>query len=214
MDPDLYLYPIVAQWYERIGTKVKYLEMPMKRSLVEANRGRVDAELSGGLTVAKTHKNLRKVPTSLTTVDLSMFSLKKMDISPKDVLNYRVAAPIGYEFLDYSISGFKEKVNFVSKPIQLAGMLAEGRVDIVVSENSTMLKLLLEYKKLPKVKPLNKVYILPKPISQVELYHWVHKSNESMIPLLDQELVKMKKDRVIERAKERYTNRLLELVNQ
>ena len=108
----------------------------------------------------------------------------------------------------------KEKVNFVSKPIQLAGMLAEGRVDIVVSENSTMLKLLLEYKKLPKVKPLNKVYILPKPISQVELYHWVHKSNESMIPLLDQELVKMKKDRVIERAKERYTNRLLELVNQ
>lgn len=214
VDPSLYLYPIVADWYQRIGTKVRYLPMPMERSAMEADSGRVDAELSGGSTIPKRYKNLRKIPTSLTTVDISMFSIKHASIKPQEIFRYKVAAPIGYEFLDYSIKGFKDHVLFLVKPIQVAGMLFEGRVDVAISENSTMLKALLDYKKNAKSRQFPKIQLLPKPLAQVELFHWVHKSNAPIIPFLNQELIKIKKERVIELAKEKYTLDLLNFLNR
>jgi len=191
----------IKEAYKRIGMNVKFMYLPAERALLSSNNGEVDGEIFRIDNVNKVYTNLLKVPTSFINAQHVAFS-KILNIQIdgfKSLRPYRVGFNRGMKIAEQNMKGFPRLYPY-SKIKQVFLMLNLERIDIVIAERITGLSY---------VKRLNLegIKVLNNPLSDVPLFHYLHKKNWDLIPKLDAVFKDMKKEGVLNKIMKEYNNK-------
>ncbi len=172
---------ILREAYGRIGTNINVFYFPARRSLKMADDGSLDGELQRVDGLDKTYLNLVKVPIKVGAFRGMAFTTGlSIPINGwQSLKNYKVGIVRGVAFV--------EKGTRNMKPISagnienLFAMLKGGRFDVaVVSQQSGECAI--------KRGKLDGVTMLPTPIEEYPLFHYLHVKHKDLVPLIADQL--------------------------
>ena len=176
----------------RIGVDLKLVSLPSERSLTAANLGEVDGE---GLRVGGLggpdgpYPNLIQVPERFVRISFVAFAKNatiSLDNGWDSLKPYRIAFINGWKMFEANAQGARV-VNKVDKSEQLFRMLDEGRVDLVLYTHADGL-LLARNLGLTSVAPLSPA------LKEVDMYLYLHKKHQALVPKLTQAIRDLKAD--------------------
>jgi len=175
--------------FRRLGLEFKIASNPSERSLHMANQGDVDGE---GLRVAglsKQYPNLIQVPERFSGISFVAFSKDAMinlDNGWESLKPYRVAFITGWKMFEANAAGARV-VNKVEKPEQMFKMLDNGRVDLALYTRADGIALI-------RSMGLSSIAPISPALKDVDMYLYLHKRHEALVPQLAKVLRDMKTD--------------------
>lgn len=185
----------------RLGLTVSVTRLPSERSLYSANQGETDGE---GLRVAglsTTYPNLIQVPERYIGISFVAFAHRSgIDLSRgwAALAPHRVAFINGWKLFEANATGARV-VNKVEQPEQMFRMLVSGRIDLALYTLADGLALTRSLGLEDVVKPVEPA------LKNVDMYLYLHRRHEALVPRLAQVLREMKADgshdRILARAK-------------
>jgi polar amino acid transport system substrate-binding protein len=183
------LSAISEEIFRRVGVEFKLVSLPSERSLVSANQGMVDGE---GLRVAGltgTYPNLIMVPERYIGISFVAFAKDKritLDRGWESLKPYSVAFINGWKMFGTHTSDARI-IHRVEKPEQLFRMLDSGRIDLALYTLADGLAL---------VRDMGFSFIVPlsPSLMDVDMYLYLNKKHESLVPQLTQALRDIKAD--------------------
>lgn len=175
--------------FRRIGSNFKLISLPSERSLHSANLGEVDGE---GLRVAglgSQFPNLVQVPERYLSVSFVAFAKDasiKVDHGWESLKPFSVAFITGWKMFEANASGARI-VNKVDKPEQIFQMLEGGRVDLALYTRADGVELL-------RSMGMRAITPLSPSLKEVDMYLYLNKKHEALVPQLAKALREMKAD--------------------
>ena len=175
--------------FRRIGSDFRLVSLPSERSLHSANLGEVDGE---GLRVAglsSQFPNLVQVPERYLGTSFVAFasdSSIRLDQGWESLKPYRVAFISGWKMFETNAS-VARIVYKVDKPEQLFQMLDGGRVDLALYTRADGV-VLAQRMGFGSITPLSP------PLRDVDMYLYLNKKHEALVPKLAIALREMKAD--------------------
>ena len=180
------VHKLLGKAYRNLGIEMGVVKFPASRALVEANLGNAtDGELIRISGLTKQFPNLIEVPVRIANFRISVFSKNttfKVDGWPS-LKPYEIAFMRGFKGMEKHADGLKV-YRTVSSEAALR-MVHTDRTDIAVLPHLDGLILLQKLKMTGEVR-----YLLP-PLEDVQLYHYLHKKHENLVPKITGELKKM-----------------------
>jgi len=180
-----YMEILLTEAYQQIGLDVDYIQYPAKRALYASNLGKTDGEMARIKGIDKEFQNLLMVEVPISSIDIVVFT-KNKDIRVdgwQSLKPYSIAITRGIRVIergtkDLEVSAF----NTTEKILKLVSM---GRYDAAI---------LTRVDGLGYVKKLNitNLTVLEPPLARVDLYHYLHKKHENLIPKINSSLLKLK----------------------
>ena len=175
--------------FRRVGVEFRLVGLPSERSLYAADRGEVDGE---GLRVeglSAQYANLVQVPERFIGVSFVAFARDRsirVDRGWESLKPHSVAFINGWKMFEANASGARV-VNRVDKPEQLFRMLDGGRVDLALYTRADGVALAREM-------GLAGIASLEPALKDVDMYLYLHRRHEALVPRLAQALRDMKAD--------------------
>ena len=175
--------------FRRVGVDLKLVSLPSERSLVAANLGEVDGEglRVGGL--AGQYPNLVQVPERFVRISFVAFSKDatiSLDNGWDSLKPYRIAFITGWKMFEAN-AGTARVVHKVDKPEQLFRMLDDDRVDLVLYTKADGI-VLTRSLGLASIAPLSPS------LKDVDMYLYLNKKHQALVPRLSQALRELKTD--------------------
>ncbi len=173
----------------RAGLQVRFVNHPSERSLQLANQGELNGE---GLRVAgleAQYPNLVRVPERFIGISFVAFSkdaLVSLDRGWESLKPHRVAFITGWKMFEANAANAKS-VTKVDRPEQLFRMLESGRIDLALYTRADGVALLREMG-LASIAPLSPA------LKDVDMYLYLHRRHESLVPRVAEALRAMKAD--------------------
>jgi len=183
------LSAISEEVFRRIGVEFKLISLPSERSLVSANQGEVDGE---GLRIAGltgTYPNLILVPERYIGISFVAFAKDKrmtLDHGWESLKPYSVAFINGWKMFETHTSGART-IHRVEKPEQMFRMLDSGRIDLALYTLADGLALV-------RGMGLSSIVPLSPSLQDVDMYLYLNKKHEHLVPQLTQALRDIKAD--------------------
>lgn len=183
------LEAISKQALRRLNLDVQLVTLPSARSLAAADAGEVDGE---GLRVAgltARYPNLLQVPEPYVRVALVAFSRDatlSLDGGWKALEPYRVAHIRGWKVFEAQM-GSARAVQKVDRPEQLFQMLEAGHVDLALYTRADGVAL-------ARRMGLSSVAPLTPALQEVDLYLYLNRRHEALVPRLAEVIRQMKVD--------------------
>ncbi len=178
---------ILTEAYQRLGIEVVFKELPGQRAIQGANEGKFDGEVFriGGLN--KKFPNLIMIAEPYLLAQDSVFS-KKVDFKVdgfESLRPYRIGIRRGIKAAEQGTMGMEiQKTNTYK---QLFKLLDKERVDVIFVNTLLGLQIMEELN-------LQDIKVLQPPIFQANLYHYLHKKHEALVPKVEKVLQEMKAD--------------------
>ncbi|NYZ69618.1 transporter substrate-binding domain-containing protein [Endozoicomonas sp. SM1973] len=199
---------VVKQAYELSKEKVRITSSPSwKRSLIEANAGRVDGELYRIKGISKKFPNLVIIPIPVGNVSALAFTnkekLKSLKIdSWNSLINHSIGILNGILYIeDESKKNNLKMIEKVQTYDQLLNVVYFNRVDFGVWSYPTYLSFI-------KDKRFNQLHIFKTPLSVEYLYHYIHKKNKNLIVKLTNALGIMQENGEIKKIRKEFIDQL------
>lgn len=188
---------ILQEAYQRIGIQVETTVLPAERALHTANSGEVDGEVLRIKGIQESYPNLRMVPVSVLTMEGVVFTKNvTFEVMGWESLKpYRIGILRGSKFAEQGTRGMT--VGAVNTYRQVLLKLDAGRDDVAVMARTNGL---IEIGKLN----MKDIRVLEPPLITVELYHYVHKKHEYLLPKITQVLQDMVEEGRIQEIKEQF----------
>lgn len=183
------LHDLSKEAFRRIGVDFKLVSLPSERSLHSANLGEVDGE---GLRIAGLsgqYPNLVQVPERYIGISFVAFARDatiRLDQGWESLKPHRVAFINGWKMFEANASGARG-VSKVDKPEQMFLMLDSGRVDLALYTRTDGVAL-------ARSMGLGAIAPLAPALKDVDMFLYLHKKHESLVPRLAQALREMKAD--------------------
>ncbi len=175
--------------FRRIGLQLTLTSLPSERSLVAANHGEVDGE---GLRIAgleANYPNLVRVPERFIGVSFVAFA-RNASIPVAGgwpaLKPYRVAFINGWKLFEAQVTA-AQSIHKVDKAEQLFQMLAHDRIDLALYTRADGLAM-------ARSMGLSDVVALSPALKDVDMYLYLHKRHQALVPRLDKALQDMKSD--------------------
>ena len=175
--------------FRRVGVEFRLVGLPSERSLYAADRGEVDGE---GLRVeglSAQYANLIQVPERFIGISFVAFARDRsirVDRGWESLKPHSVAFINGWKMFEANALGARV-VHKVDKPEQLFRMLEEGRVDLVLYTRADGI-LMARNLGLPAIAPLSPT------LKDVDMYLYLHKKHQALVPKLTQAIRDLKAD--------------------
>ncbi|MET0101333.1 MAG: transporter substrate-binding domain-containing protein [Sedimenticola sp.] len=180
--------PVVEEAYRRIGLNVEFVHFSGNRSIVEANAGKTDGEVSRLRFVLKKFTNLRIVPAPLFSSELvAITNDPRIEISNwKSLSPYKIVAPESFRLVWNRLKSHND-AHKVSNTLEALERLLnnQAKVAVVNRYEADRLMVIFQFSN-----PMIKTTLL----ESHPIYHFVHKKNERLIPDLTRALEEMKND--------------------
>jgi ABC-type amino acid transport substrate-binding protein len=175
--------------YKRAGLKAKLSPRPTLRALSIADRGIADAEVGHTEEIMKNYPNLIKVDAQLFTFFGRAYALKPeiQSFKKEDLKKYRTGVKRGSYWDQEFIKGIP--VTKVESCNQLFDILMAGRIDIGLCPDGVFNNQSNEQREKHK-----NIRAIGPPIVALPMYHYVHKKNKHLIPLLEKTIREMVTD--------------------
>jgi polar amino acid transport system substrate-binding protein len=193
---------ILKEAYSRIGITVTTQEFPGERALKMSNSGTVDGEVNRIHGIRKKYANLRMVPVAINAIEGLAFT-NNPDVkirSWEDLRPYRLGLRIGAKYAEYGTAGMR--VAPVKTNDQVFSMLGKHRTEIAIS---TRIEGVLTIHKLG----LKNIRLIDPPLVSLELFHFLHKKHEALLPRIQKALEEMAREGRIEAIKTAAIKKLL-----
>ena len=179
---------VMTEAYRCLGRTMDVKYLPAKRAIVIANNGEVDGELGRTQEVERDYPNLRRIPISIATVDIVVFT--KETIFPvkdwKSLQPYTVGYVRGIKVVEHNLAE-GTNAEAIATLEQAFKKLDAGRNDVIVDARFPGLKTLNEL-------GLTGISILEPPLVQVKMFHYLHVKNQHLIEPLTAVLQQMEND--------------------
>jgi polar amino acid transport system substrate-binding protein len=183
------LHDLSKEAFRRIGVEFKLVTLPSERSLHSANLGEVDGE---GLRVAGLsgqYPNLVQVPERYIGISFVAFARDatiRLEQGWESLKPHRVAFINGWKMFEANASGARS-VSKVDKPDQLFLMLDSGRVDLALYTRTDGVAL-------ARAMGLGAIAPIAPALKDVDMYLYLNRKHEALVPRLSQALREMKAD--------------------
>jgi len=176
---------ILIKAYARAGIEVTPLFITLADSLKRSNSGETDGELSRISEITKIYPNLRKVPVSIIYVEAAAFS-KNTSLNIKkwsDLKGHKITIIKGAKFIETGTKDIikRELVDTIDDALK---QLVNDETEIIVMPKLSGLSQIYKnkYKDIKEVGPA---------LKKMKQYHFVHKKNIHLIPVITPILKKM-----------------------
>ena len=183
------LHDLSKEAFRRIGVEFKLVTLPSERSLHSANLGEVDGE---GLRVAGLsgqYPNLVQVPERYIGISFVAFARDatiRLEQGWESLKPHRIAFINGWKMFEDNASGARS-VSKVDKPDQLFLMLDSGRVDLALYTRTDGVAL-------ARAMGLGAIAPIAPALKDVDMYLYLNRKHEALVPRLSQALREMKAD--------------------
>jgi len=193
---------ILKEAYSRIGITVTTREFPGERALKMSNSGAVDGEVNRIHGIRKKYANLRMVPVAINAIEGLAFTNKPgiKVRSWEDLRPHKLGLRIGAKYAEYGTAGMQ--VASVKTNDQVFSMLGKHRTEIAIS---TRIEGVLTIHKLG----LKNIRLIEPPLVSLELFHFLHKKHEALVPRIRKALEEMAREGRIEAIKTAAIKKLL-----
>lgn len=173
----LFLRSVLKKSYAELGYNINYIPVPLGRSLIEVNSGRLDGFLTRTGSITKEYPNLVKVPFSLLQSKILLFTNPNICGQCNISQLSSVATIQGFKAFDSYMADNPTELTItqVTKPKQALGMLAAGRVEGVVLPHNVAFSDQYDEKWNTRV------------ISTYSSYHFIHKKHLKLVPKLQEQ---------------------------
>jgi hypothetical protein len=173
----IFIRSVLEKSYAELGYDINYIPVPLGRSLIEVNSGRIDGFLTRTGSITEEYPNLVKVPFSLLQSYILLLTNPKVCGQCTISQLSNVATVKGFKAFEYYMTKNAIELNLVQvvNHKQMFGMLAVGRVDGVVLPHQNPNTLNLKGKWTQHI------------LDTYSSYHYVHKKHLKLVPRLRQQ---------------------------
>lgn len=186
---------ILKEAFRRLGLKTDIVQLPAERSLTNANEGITDGDFVRISGLDRIYPNLVMVPEKIMDFEFMAFT-KNLNIQITDwdtLRRYNVAIVRGWKILEENIVGTQSLVRTKNQDI-LFSLLDNDRADIVVYSR-------LEGYGVIRKLGIKGVKTLEPPLVVREMFLYLNKKHEKLLPMLASVLKAMKNDGTYEKIK-------------
>lgn len=185
------LLSVYKEIFKRLGNHTVTLEtLPAERALLSANSGDYDGDSSRIKGMVKSYPNLIEVPTPITKIDVSVYTVnpKITSITPKNAKNYSMVYVRGTKAAEALLKMFNPDTISVTYTNESAlKMLIAGRSDIYIQTGRLADDQI-------KKDGLKEIIKLPIPIYESSAHLILNKKHAMLIPAIDKVIQDMEKD--------------------
>lgn len=195
---------VLERLYDRAGIKLTVRRVPSKRSLNEANTGYTGGDAARIAGTENEYPHLVPVPIPVMTIRGVAFTVHvDAQVSNwEDLRPYRVGIKRGVRFAEIGTRGLKRE--FANSVPQLFRFLVDGYVDIIVTPE-------VDGRRMIASKFAGQdIHRIGMPLHETPLFHYLHKSNASLIAPLSAILETMQKEGELEDIRDRVMANLVE----
>jgi polar amino acid transport system substrate-binding protein len=171
----------------RIGHELQVLVLPVERALANANAGVEDGDLYRATGFEAEYPNLLQVPEPLVEQDFVAFT-RRPDVALRDwsdLARYEVAYITGQTIIERHLPAAPNVLSVRDSQL-LMGLLAKGRVDLVVHNRWVGL---VDARRLGLA-----VRVLEPPLQRVPMFIYLHRRHQALVPQLAAALAQMRRD--------------------
>lgn len=190
---------ILKKAYAGIGYSLIKWNLPVARSLVESNAGRIDGEVHRIKAIEDEFPNLIRVTIPINILEgMAVSCSKSLPVNGWASLTpYRVGVQTGIRFAEI---GTRDLPNVTHMPSQgkLFDMLFSKRLDVVIADRQDAYHQTLR-------KQGKCIYIHEPPLTSAPLYHYLHKKHAALVPALTKILQNMRDSGEMDRIREQAT---------
>lgn len=193
---------IVKNMFQRINIEAKTVLLPSERSLINANTGVNDGNIARIEGLEKKYRNLVMVPGKIINFDFVAFTKnKRLKIQRwQDLEPYNVAFINGWKVFEKKVTYYKSLVR-TRDSAQLFNLLKKDRIDIALYDL---------WSGVWRVKQnTSQIYYLLPPIASYQLYLYINKKHENLVPQLSAALQSMKDDGTYQKIYDQTLNKLI-----
>jgi polar amino acid transport system substrate-binding protein len=183
-----FLDEVAKEAFSRIGYRLNIEHLPPERGLKNSNKGLIDGELIRIKGLGKLYPNLIFVPENIISLEFVVFSKSPLNLSNgwSDLSGKTVAHVNGWKYLEENIPTTAD-ITKVGNATILFNLLEKNRTDSVVYElwggNWVVLK-----------HSMKGIIVNSPPLAIKEMFIYLHKKHEEIIPKLSKALRDMKND--------------------
>lgn len=194
--------------YAKLGLPIEIRPMPAGRSLAEADLGRTDGEVIRIAAIEHQHPDLIRIPVPVNLFEGLAFTCNKtLRITDlESISNLRVGIRTGIRFMERATLGMPHVTTLMDFNL-LFDLLCQDRLDVVIATGPT------GYLQMKRFRPGTITDHRP-PLITMELFHYLHRKREALVPDITATLEAMQKSGEIERIRKQasidYRKRLLE----
>jgi len=199
---------ILIEAFRRFEQTIQISHLPTERSITNANLGVTDGEFPRISGLESIYPNLIKVPEKIVDFDFVAFTWRP-DIQLTDWESckpYNVAIVRGWKILEANLADVKSLVKVKNQEI-LFTLLGNQRTDIVVYSR-------FEGQEMINQLELQSIRVLEPPLATREMFLYLNKKHLSLIPMLAEQLVHMKRDGTYDRIFEETLGSYLKVTQQ
>lgn len=193
--------------FGKFDIKFVLKDFPKARALANANSGIADGDAYRVLDFHKKtegrYPNLTLINAPYISISWTAFVNKSLKDTPindwEDMKNYRVTGIRGNKTMEYRLKEHLPKENrfIVENYSQAFAMLEKNRVDIVIAKPSVGIAF---RKKNPNLRPVGRFEVH-------DLYMYLHKKHQHLIPGIESEIRAMEKDGTLSKIEQEVRSR-------
>ena len=178
---------VLQEAYADIGYTLHVLRTANARSLMLANEGRTDGEVSRVRGVEEEFTNLVRVPVAVNKLDIRAFTKNSaIKISGWDSLRgYNLICVKGGKLVERYLAAHNIDCYYVTQFSQAVRMLHAGRGDIALLPEVNGMQAI-------KQKGLTGVIMSDVSLHTAGLYHYLHRKHVALIPEIESSLKRMR----------------------
>lgn len=192
----LYVQDVLKRVYDNIGYQIKYRQVPLGRSFIEANKGELDGLRARVGTVADKYPNLIKVPFEILDFSLVLLADRRVcGVCDLSSIN-RLAVTRGIVALEGRLAeqlASKALVEVTSSTQNLE-LLVAGKVQAAIMSDTNVP---------PEYYALNHHW-MKRTLTVLPDYHYLHKKHRRLVPLLYAELETLQANGTIAALRKNY----------
>jgi polar amino acid transport system substrate-binding protein len=182
-----FLDQIIVAVFREAGLEAELQVFPTStaRTLLNANAGVDDGEAMRIAGLEKQYPNLIRVPETLIVNDFVAYATHLQLATPnwQTIEPYVLSYIIGWKIFEKNVPHARE-VTPVRDADQLFGLLANGRTDLALYER---------WQGLARIHALGlKAHALEPPLARTDMFIYLHKKHEALVPRVAQALARMK----------------------
>lgn len=174
--------------YANLGWQLEFTELPAERAMLESNAGRADGETARVAGIDARYKNLRCVEVPLHVSSLSIFVKGADKPVPATLAELsrlpRVGMVVGRKVTEDATAGWTN-VTRVTNSASALQMLRLGRIDAYLGRAEDFL-LTMRQEGVDVSDYAHRVAL------RFELFHYLHKKHEALLPAITAELRRIK----------------------
>ncbi|MCW9048137.1 MAG: transporter substrate-binding domain-containing protein [Gammaproteobacteria bacterium] len=182
---------ILVKAYKKAGINITPLFLNLQESLQRSNAGETDGEIARISAITQFSPNLKKIPISIISVEAVAFS-KNTSLfinNWDDLRKHKLTIVKGAKFIETGTKNFDR--NFVATLEEALLLLQSDQTEIIVIPKLASINLIYQ-------KKYHDIKAISNPLERLKLYHFVHKKNRHLIPIITPILKDMKASGEIE----------------